>query len=287
MNPGITREDITLTAADGRALAATLCLPSQSNGMAVQINSASLVPRRYYMAFSEFLAECGFTVLAYDYRCVVADPRRLRGDRSGVLEWGTHDQPAATAWLRARFPALRLALVAHSVGGQMLGLSPLAAEVRAILMVGTAHGYWRRWPWHRRLGFLFNNHVSLPLQLAFTGYAPHGMGPGLALSATAARELARFQNHPMFFCDAAGNALRPHNDEIRVPLRHITLSDDEVVPPGTEIDLSMFYPHAAACADPKTPADFGVERVGHFGFFRRAMPRAAWEDAADWLARNA
>jgi hypothetical protein len=27
-----------------------------------------------------------------------------------------------------------------------------------------------------------------------------------------------------------------------------------------------------------------VQSVGHFGFFRRSMPIAAWTDVGDWLA---
>lgn len=278
-------EDLLLATADGHELPASLYLPDRPNGIAVQVNSATLVPRGYYKAFAEFLAGRGFTLLTYDCRAMISDPQVLRREKSGVLDWARYDQPAATAWLRARFPDLRLSIVAHSLGGQILGLSPLAAEARAILMIATAQGYWRKWPMRARLAMLFRNHLSVPLQIARFGYVPRGMGPGLPLSAQAAREMARFQHHPGFFCDEAGQALRPHNDDIRVPLRHITFSDDEVVPSGTEIDLASFYPNADWRHDRKTPRDFGAERVGHFGYFRRSMPRAAWEDAAEWLER--
>lgn len=279
-------EDITLTTQDQRALPATLFRPEQSNGIAVQVNSATLTPRGYYKAFAGFLAGRGFTVLTYDCRAMVVQGRALRHEKSGVLDWGRHDQLAATAWLREHCPDQRLTIVAHSLGGQILGLSPLAAEARAILMVATAHGYWRKWPWRMRLQLLVQTHLLKPLQIALFGYVPNGMGPGLPLSATAARDFSRFQQHPAFFCDEQGRALRPHNDEIRVPLRHITFSDDEVVHPGSEIDLEMFYPQAACRHDRMTPQDFGVDRVGHFGFFRRSMPKAAWEDAAAWLQQT-
>ena len=286
MSHPLACEDISLTTPDQRSLPATLFLPEQSNGLSVQINSATLTPRGYYKAFAGFLAERGFTVLTYDCRAMVVQGRALRDEKSGVLDWGTHDQLAATEWLRNRFPDLRLTLVAHSLGGQILGLSPRASAPQAILMVATAHGYWRNWPWRQRLQMLVQNHLLKPLQIALFGYVPKGMGPGLPLSARAARDFSRFQHHPAFFCDEAGNALRPYNDDIRVPLRHITFSDDEVVHPGTEIDLAMFYPQAVRRHDRMTPADYGMERVGHFGFFRRSMSRAAWEDAAAWLQQS-
>jgi hypothetical protein len=34
------------------------------------------------------------------------------------------------------------------------------------------------------------------------------------------------------------------------------------------------------------PADLGTDAVGHFGFFRKSMPRAAWDALAGWLAQG-
>ncbi len=31
------------------------------------------------------------------------------------------------------------------------------------------------------------------------------------------------------------------------------------------------------------PADLGVESIGHFGFFRKSMPRRPWDDIAGWF----
>ena len=283
----VTQQDIELTTADARRLPATVYRPAASNGIAIQVNSATLVPRGYYRAFAEFLCSRGFTVLTYDCRAVAVSGKDLRHETSGVVDWGRHDQPAATVWLRGNLPGLRLAIVAHSLGGQILGLSPWTREAKAILMVGTAHGYWRDWPLRMRTRFFARNLFSLPLQILMHGYAPNGMGPGLPLSAQAVRDFARFQRHPHFFCDEQGRPLRPHNDELRMPLRHITFSDDEVVPPTGIIKLDMFYPHAQWKHEHRTPADYGVARVGHFGFFRRSMPVAAWEDVAAWLERVA
>src|SRR4029077_16768672 len=61
-------DDITLPAADGYPLAATLFLPRGAKRHAVLINSANTTPRKIYRGFAGYLAKRGCAVLTYDYR---------------------------------------------------------------------------------------------------------------------------------------------------------------------------------------------------------------------------
>ena len=61
-------DDITLPAADGYPLAATLFLPRGAKRHAVLINSAAAVHRKIYRGFAGYLARRGCAVLTYDYR---------------------------------------------------------------------------------------------------------------------------------------------------------------------------------------------------------------------------
>src|SRR5207302_1950745 len=128
--------------------------------------------------------------------------------------WARLDQLAATAWLRVQYPDHRLAIVAHSFGGQILGLSPLVREVSAILMVTVAHGYWRRWTGLRRWREALRAFFIIPLQLAMHGYVAKGLGSGMQLSRQAGRDFMRFQANPGFLCDEAGKPLRPYNADV-------------------------------------------------------------------------
>src|SRR5258708_34295879 len=60
--------DLMLPARDGVKLAATLFEPAMPNGMAILLNSGTGIPRRFYGAFAQHLADRGFAVLTYDYR---------------------------------------------------------------------------------------------------------------------------------------------------------------------------------------------------------------------------
>lgn len=279
--------DHHLTAADGFRLAATLFVPAQANGISVQINSASWTPRHYYRHFASYLAECGFTVLTYDYRGIGESKTENTTADLSLLSWGTQDQPAATRFLKEHFPGQRLTVLAHSFGGQILGLSPFASEIRAALIVATAHGYWKRWPNRKdRLLSWLNWQIVVPFIAPMYGYLPKRFGGIVDLPLHTARELRRYAMHPDFFCDAAGQAIQPYNDQVQVPLRLIAIEDDRVVPPGAELDIRHYYPHALHRIDCWAPADWGLAEIGHFGIFRRSMPLAMWQDMADWLVRN-
>jgi predicted alpha/beta hydrolase len=128
--------------------------------------------------------------------------------------------------------------------------------------------------------------VIWPLSLALFGRIPARAMTGQALTPKLAAEIMRFGRHPRWLVDERGTPIRPHNAEIRVPLRHITFTDDEVVPPGAELEIDEFFPNARRRYELHPPSDYGVDQVRHFGFFRRSMPRVAWEDAANWLEQN-
>jgi predicted alpha/beta hydrolase len=281
--------DILLRADDGYALAATLYEPERPNGIALQINSAAATPRRYYRPFADYLASRGFVVLTYDYRGAFPDEgSSVRDSPASLLTWGERDQAAVTRHLRQSYPECAIALLGHSMGGQIVGLSPAARELAAVVLVASGHGHWRRIRnayrrWRRAL------YVYLlgPLALRAFGYMPAFVmgGGGGPKAPEHARELLRFCRSPHFFCDEAGAPLRPYNAEIRVPLKHIVFSDDEVVAPGAELDAREFFPNAQNERECLEAARYGLMRIGHFGLFRRSMPESAWQDLAEWLQR--
>lgn len=282
--------DLELIAADGFRLAASLSVPSRPNGIAVQINSASTTPRRYYAQFAAHLAERGFVVLTYDYRGVGGSGAApVRRNPASLVAWGGLDQAAASAFLRNDFGDRALAVVAHSIGGQLLGLSRHAGDIGAALLVCSGQGWWRAWPdWPGRLKRWWTWRVVAPLAVPLFGYLPGRLrGRGVDMPPGIARETMRFARSPHFFCHDDGRPLRPYNEDLRAPLRLLLLSDDRIVPPGAEIDLDSFYPNAIKRIDRVTPTEWGVQAVDHFGFFRKQTSPRAWTDVCDWLAAHA
>ncbi|NMO21074.1 alpha/beta fold hydrolase [Pyxidicoccus fallax] len=284
----VMAEPVTLPARDGLRLAATLYRGNWSNGVAVQVNPATAVPRRYYDAFARYLAGRGFTVVTYDYRGIGESrlgPEALRV--ASFQDWGELDAPGVQDWLAALVPGHRLAVVGHSAGGQMLGLADNVSRFRAVLLIGSQHGWWRHWSGVPALKLAFVWYVLTPVALATVGRFPGklvGMGD---LPVGIARQWARWCRNPHYVSDEAGGPLRPYNWELRAPLRLYSFTDDALAPERAARALLDYYPCARKEHLHLSPARLGVERVGHFGWFRASMPRAAWDEAAEWLERKA
>jgi predicted alpha/beta hydrolase len=113
------------------------------------------------------------------------------------------------------------------------------------------------------------------------GYFPSSLlGQGEDLPAGVAMEWARWCRHPQY---AAGVLDAPGYTGFRADIRSYWVTDDAYAPrPAAEALLGL-YPSAHSELVEVSPADAGVRRIGHFGFFREQLRDPLWRDAADWL----
>ncbi|WP_169577460.1 alpha/beta hydrolase family protein [Sinimarinibacterium sp. CAU 1509] len=277
---------LTLSAADAHPLAATLFEPSRPPQAAVLINSATGVPRGYYRAYAQFLAHRGFAVLCYDYRGI--GNSRFHGARNEQLtmrNWGELDAAAAIDYLGTRYPRRSLLAIAHSVGGQLIGLAANNEQLDAVLCVAAQSGYWRHWPQRLQPVMAAIWHLLVPVAATLSDPLPQRL-LGAELPRGIAREWARWCRHPEFIVDAQGRSLHAGFERYRGRMRFITISDDAFyAPPQAGQALARKYRNAQVELSQLTPAMLGVEAIGHFGYFRNGMA-PAWQDSADWL-RNA
>lgn len=273
--------DLTLPARDGVQLAATLFEPATPNGGAVLLNSGTGIPRQFYSAFAAHLASHGFTVLTYDYRGI---GQSQSPTEATMEQWGRIDQASMIdhlAWLR---PGGSLGLIGHSFGGQVLGLADNIARIDAAVLICSQSGYWRHWPpGARRLRMMALWWLLIPGLTAATGRFPGSWVGTADLPAGIARSWARWGRSRHYVCDAHGRALRPHNDAVACPIRWLSFVDDPIAPITAVEALRLYYPKAAVERLHLSPSDLGVESLGHFGFFRKSMPRTPWDGIAQWL----
>lgn len=276
--------DLTLPARDGVTLAATLFEPRTPNGGALLINSGTGIARQFYAAFAGHLSDRGFTVLTYDYRGIGGSEK----PRAATMEdWGGIDQPSMLEHLAWLAPGSSLAVIGHSFGGQVLGLADNIADLRAAVLICSQSGHWRHWPrGRRRLRMLALWWFLIPGLTALTGRFPGSWIGTANLPSGVARSWARWGRSPHYVCDPRGQPLRPHNHAVTFPLRWMSFSDDPIAPLSAVEALRPYYPNAAVERLHLSPADLGTGAVGHFGFFRKSMPRQPWDDLASWLENH-
>ena len=268
--------EITLKADDGYALGATVY---GGGKRAVLIMAATGVPQSYYAKYAAYLAECGFTVLTFDYRGIGRSRNSdLRHSRARMRDWALLD--AAAAW---RFLGERQKLVVgHSFGGQALGLLPEPGRIAAALLVGSQSGYWRNWPPFGRLWMWPATHLALPAVATLLGYFPGSrLGFGEDLPKGVATEWARWCRHPRYLVGALG--VEDAYAQVHARVRAYAISDDAFAPLRAVEALAALYPASRWETRRLAPREVGVKDIGHFGFFRERFRASLWRESADWL----
>jgi predicted alpha/beta hydrolase len=271
---------IVVTAADGYQLAATLYEVGNSD-TAVLVNSATAVPRRFYQRFAGYLQRYGWQVLTYDYRGIgESKPPSLRGFDASMSDWTFLDMAAAVDWIGKALAPRRLFAVGHSFGGQTFGMLGNAAPVDAMVGVSAQSGHWAvqggREPARVRLIVT----VIIPLLSRLFGYFPWSrFARGEDLPKGVALEWARWCRQRNYLLDDATLPLDRYRD-FTAPVLAYSIEDDDW---GTRRSVDeMMRAYRNVTRRHIAPADYGLEALGHTGFFREAA-EPLWREMVEWL----
>ncbi len=278
------KQDLQITRQDGAMLAASLFAPSKPKA-ALLISSGVGYPKAFYARFAAYGASRGFACLVYDYRGIGGSaPSDMRACQADLLDWGRHDAPAALAFLANRFPKLPLFTLGHSFGGQLLGLMHNHSLARAHALVATGNGFWlchdpADW-WKEMLFF----HVLGPLSIARHGYLKGvSYWPGVSMPRQVFWQWRRWCHRPGYYLHDVRKVLHGgHFSMHGAPMRQFAFTDDPVVNPRSERFTHACYRDADYQTCWLSPADLGVDSIGHSGAFSQAV-RAFWPKPFDWF----
>jgi len=259
----------------------------------VLINSATAVPRKIYKGFAGYLARRGCAVLTYDYRgtgdsrqkALVGynQPKSLVGFKASMADWAALDVSAAVAWMRERYRTLPLGYIGHSFGGQALGLIPDNAEVSRALLIAAQAGYWKLMAAPERYRvYAMMNFIGTPLT-RLLGYAPGWSGIGEDLPKDVFLQWTDWVMSKRYMFDDPNLPALKNFANYKGAMRALCLSDDPwATRPAVEL-LCSGYTSAKPEIITVRPADAGVAKIGHFGFFRPEHRDTLWRGAAEWL----
>ena len=178
---------------------------------------------------------------------------------------------------------LPLGYVGHSFGGQALGLLPNNTEVSRALLIASQAAYWRlmRSPERYRV-YVMMKFIGTPLT-RLLGYAPSWSGIGEDLPKGVFLQWARWVMSKRYLFDDLELPALANFANYRGALRALYFSDDPwATRPAVELLCSGFTATTPDIAT-ITPADAGVARIGHLGFFRPEHRDSLWRGAAEWL----
>lgn len=84
--------------------------------------------------------------------------------------------------------------------------------------------------------------------------------------------------------DANGVNVEPRFADYKSPLITITISDDDYYASAASVEaLARLYVGATVRHEIISPQNYGIESIGHFGFFHRRAPQMLWSQAEEWL----
>lgn len=258
----------------------------------VIVNPATSVRCRYYSRFASYLFEHGFDVVTYDYRGIgESRPARLRGFQASWLDWGRLDFEAILAHVVQAFPGQPIDVVAHSVGGFLVGLAPSNHRLRRVFTMGAQFAVWRDYaPRHRHRMFL-KWHLFMPLLTALCGYFPgrrlgwlEDTPKGVVRDWSARKK--RFAEHYRSALPAAAGVADPLAERfsaLTAPILALSVTDDEFgTIPAIERLLKCFG-NSPATHLRIAPNALGIDGIGHFAFFHSRFRDSLWPIPLAWL----
>lgn len=279
-------EPIRIPARDGFTLAATRYAPAASpSATVVLINAATAVPQGYYRTFAAFLAEQGYTAITYDYRGIGGSrPTSLRGFPARARDWALLDMAGVVDWIVTECRPQRLFAVGHSFGGQTPGLLPNGDQIAALVTLSAQSGHWRLQGGGQQLAVALHTHLTLPVLARLWGYVPWSrFSSAEDLPQGVALEWAAWCRRRGYLLDDPSLPVERYR-QFQAPVLAYSIADDAW---GTARSVdAMMHAYPRLTRRHLVPWEVGLERIGHFGFFRPACA-ALWPELLAWLEQTA
>jgi predicted alpha/beta hydrolase len=277
------------TTPDGVEIALRLYEPTVPARVTVLALPGIGVPQRAFRRVGSWLSQRGVRLVTVDYRGI-GESRTWRGnDTACLVRWACEDATTALNWVQERFGP-HVSLLAHSFGGQMLGLEESLHQVDRAVLFGAQLGQRTHWRGIDRLKVEAFWRLVLPLGIALSDPLPRWV-VGEVLPRGVARKWLQWALGDDWFFGEFPEA-RDRFARFSSPLLFCGSSDDFVAPTrAVRARMEQVRPELVQRLE-LTPRGLGLEKLGHTGFFRpQAEP--LWDgwleffvDGA-WSAANA
>jgi predicted alpha/beta hydrolase len=276
-------ERITVVAADGRKLSARWLQGENAFEHSVLFIPAFAAPQAYLQCFAAYLAQNGWGVMTFDYRGIGASKDDRLDSSVTVDDWVNLDIPAVVHEIKFRTKTQFLAVIAHSVGGQLFGQSPVRQEIDGALFISAQRGIPKLFKGMARLRIQYA-YTVFPILIRIFGKLPISKWtlpqdcPNQALL-----QWMRW-GRTGIFTDINDVNVEQRFADYKGSLTTITIADDQEYASAASVEsLEHLYLGANIVQKMISPNEYGLDKIGHFGFFHRRAPQALWSQVEIWL----
>ena len=278
---------VTLAAHDGHSLAGYRFDPASSAPSpkaAIVIAPAMAVPQSFYAPFAQHLSTIGYAVWTFDYRGTGKSLRgSMRGAKADLTDWYARDYDAVVNLAADACPGAPVFVVGHSFGGQSAPLLPSRARLAGLINIAVGSGALRHnTPRIRRTAPLMW-HLMAPLLCPIFGYFPgEHIGVIGNIPTGAMFQWRRWCLTPDYILSGEPGA-REAYASAAFPVLGLTFADDELLLEAGSRMIHDAYRKRPVDYRLITPAQVGLERIGHFGFFKPQSEKALWPLVTKWI----
>jgi predicted alpha/beta hydrolase len=272
-------QHVTITAADGYPLSAIYASPSGNNIGTIVLSSATGIKKEFYLNFSRFLVEEGYTVLLYDYRGIGGSaPTPLTSSKAFIHEWGTKDMNAVLSYLVSEKGHSDIIWIGHSIGAQLVGFLDNQQHIRKVISINAAVGYWAYFPFPMNLVVWTLWYIISPVLIKLYGYGTmKKVGWGEDLPKNVILEWRKWCMSKSYYRMFLQQKL--HTDRFysfTVPITAIYTSDDYIANDKTVGLMKDFFPNCNYQIKKLQVKKYTPHAVGHTGVFRQKFRKILW-----------
>jgi predicted alpha/beta hydrolase len=277
---------IALAARDGHPLVGYRFDPPALPKGSIVIAPAMAVPQSFYAPFARYLAAQGYAVWTFDYRGT-GESRKgsMRGIKADLTDWIVLDYDAVVNAAADAYGDLPVFAVGHSFGGQSAPLLPSRARLAGLVNIAVGSGSLRHnTPRIRRTAPLMW-HLMAPLLCPLFGYFPGALIGVIGDVPTGAMfQWRRWCLTPDYILSGEPGA-REAYASAEFPVLALTFADDELLLEAGSIMLHAAYKMRRPDYRLIAPQQFGLTRIGHFGFFKPQSEATLWPMVTAWIER--
>lgn len=278
----INQEKLKIYSKKNNKLSLTIHSPFEKKDNTVFIiNSAMAVPQKYYFNFADFLCQCGYTAITYDYTAIGESLQKsIKKTDIKASGWALEDMYSVVEWTSSKLFPERLFFIGHSFGGQTPGLLPNSDKIDAMAAFSSQSGYWILQGGFQKAVVALHMHLSFPVLSRIFGYMPMSkIGAGEDIPKQTALEWASWCRNKKYILGAKDLPVERYKS-FNAPVLAYSFDDDNW---GTKksVDAMMnAYPNLERRH--VKPLDFNLKTIGHFGFFQKKC-RPLWIEVVDWF----
>lgn len=249
----------------------------------ILFGSATAVKYHFYKKIGKYLAKHGFIVILFDYRGIGSSlGTSIRKIATTMAEWGSRDLQTVINWILETYSKQKIMYIGHSVGGQILGLLSDPDVFKKIVLVSAQIGYWRYYT-KRKYWYAFLYYIAWNPIIRILGYMPtKRFGFGENLPRDMALQWCRWlKNKNYLFDDKSIDSSR--YNQVKARILSYSFTDDTWAPLEAVQSMVDHYTSAEIEYRNYTPQDLGLEKIGHFGFFREQSKKTLWKEILEFF----